>query len=183
METNQRVWNWKDGKDADGNTTITFVHVPVGTNQGYEYDCGFETLGDAMTQYFADNFTNLEDSAEGYQLALVRKQVTQAIAGRLKESRIAAGLSVGQVAKLRGISRDEVEEFESGKDFYYYFKEDLSPYAHLYGVHVEFLLGIRTPYFSPATMHMINSITNEKDREKMLRLLERFGGDPLPENK
>jgi len=180
----KRVWNWITGHDADGNYTVTFVHLPVDkVTREHEYDEGFDTEEQAITQYFADKFTDLEGYAEGLELILVKEQNRKAIAGRLIESRREAGLSVFQAAKLLGMSREEIEELEKGDDSQYYFKEDLMPFARIYGVHVEFLLGTRVPYFSPATMQMINSITNQQDREGMLRLLERFGGDPLPKDK
>jgi transcriptional regulator with XRE-family HTH domain len=63
----------------------------------------------------------------------------RAIAGRLRESRVLAGLSQGQAAKLMKLHRPSVSEIEAGNRRVS--AEELSRFADLYDVSVAFLTG------------------------------------------
>jgi transcriptional regulator with XRE-family HTH domain len=56
------------------------------------------------------------------------------IANRLRTARDAAGVSQGQVAKLLNLHRPTISEIEAGRR-----KEELTRFASLYGVSVEWL--------------------------------------------
>lgn len=97
-------------------------------------------------------------------------EICLAIAGRLKEARLAAGLSIGQAARLLKCERSDVEEIER-----YYRLIDNAAFVvdlcKLYGVSMAWVKGSRTEADLSQETRDIALKLPEKERAKFLRLL------------
>ena len=93
---------------------------------------------------------------------------------RVKEARIAAGLSVGQAARLLKVARESVENCEAGLD--QTCDPSLHAFAELYAVDREWLLGRKNEDKVSDEWKEKLTVLPDEDRQKLLRLLAMTGG-------
>lgn len=102
-----------------------------------------------------------------------------AIAGRLRAAREQAGLSQGQAAKLLGVQRPTVSEFEAGRRRVS--AEELARLAEIYGVSVSWLATDQPEVPDPAVELAARELAKLKKEDldvvlQLLRTLRKTGG-------
>lgn len=101
------------------------------------------------------------------------------VVARLRQAREYAGLSQGQVANLLNLHRPTVSEIEAGRRRISV--EELTQFAHIYGVSVSWLVGEEATT-SDAEMAQVELAARElaklreEDRETVVRLLRSLSG-------